>query len=491
MTPMDDSVHREALPFRSLLRALWKQKFFAAAVWLVGTGVAVAVVQLVPTVYRAEAIVLVDSRRPVVASTQEALSSPRLLERAREFHLYAGRWRSPAESDIVEWMRRDINVIPERGWSPGRPGTFRVTFQGGDPQVVASVVNRLAGLFVENNSGTGNTQDVGTSGFLQKQLEEARKRLADQETRLRDFKLKYAGELPQQESALQAELARLQLQLQGVQESISRAQQNRTLAETMLAAAEQARASTTAETRAPAASANAFDETARKEAERLQKQLDALRLRYTEEHPEIRHTRQLLAKLQSLRQATPPANTTVDSPGAAAQPPARETERVESLRLQRDSAGGQLAALEAERKRITEAINVARAGISKLPAREQELIALNRDYEFAKANYQFLQDKSMAAEVTSEMEKLQKTESFRIVEPARPPQQPVSPHRNVLYAIGSSFALLAGLISGLWRESRRGVVLGEWELPKEMVILGRIPNIREAAAQESGGRPNV
>jgi polysaccharide chain length determinant protein (PEP-CTERM system associated) len=494
---MDGSVEHEALPFRSVLRALWKQKFFAAVVWLVGTAVAFAVVRFLPAVYRADAVILVESQRGAVPSSaellqtwrQQTLSSNRLLELAREFRPYSGDWRKPAESQVVERMRRDIAVTLERGWSPGRPGAFRVAFEAGNPQVVASVTNRLAGLFIEDNSRSRDTQDAAASGFLQKQLEDARKRLEDQEIRLRDFKLKYAGELPQQASTLQAELDRLQVQLQGVQEGANRAQQNRTLAETMLAAAEQARVPVAVETRPPA-SADPFDETVRKEMERLQKQLDALRLRYTEEHPEIRHTRQLLAKLRNLRQPTAPA-ASGEPAGSTNQAAARDAERVESLRVQRDSATAQLASFEAERKRIMEAINAARGGISKLPAREQDLIALNRDYEFAKANYQFLQEKSMAAEVTMELDKLRGPESFRVVEPARTPRQPVSPRRNVLYVIGSWFALLLGLTFALWREFRRGVVLGEWELPKEMAILGRVPTIREITAGQSRGSPYV
>ena len=63
MYPMDGAAQRRKLPLLSLLRALWKQKLLAGAVWLVGTAGAVTVVQLLPAIYRAEAVILVESQR--------------------------------------------------------------------------------------------------------------------------------------------------------------------------------------------------------------------------------------------------------------------------------------------------------------------------------------------------------------------------------------------------------------------------------------------
>ena len=499
----------------SLLRALWKRKLLAGVVWLAGTAVAVTVVQLLPAIYRAETVIRVESQRArgqsaggsqeaelqdqLRAQRQQILSSTRLLGIVREFDLYRGERRRHPEGEIVEMTRRDIEVALESGWSRDRPGAFRVAFQGRDPQVAAAVANRLAGLFIEENSRASDLEGVGASEFLQNQVQEARRRLQDQEARLSDFKMKYAGQLPQQENALLADLGRLQLQLQGVQDGISRTQQNKMLAETMLAAAQQAESSVAGTADKPqAASGDAFDETARKETERLQKQLATLRLRYTEEHPEIRHTRQLLAKVSDWRQKGAPAGQTQAAAAAPAaegtsgtlsQPLLREKERVESLKAQRDLAASQLQALEVERKRVLEQIGSAQAGISKLPAREQELIALNRDYEMAKANYQFLLDKNLATQVTTEMEKRQKPDSFSILEPARVPQRPLRPNRNLLNALGAALALLLGAGVGLGTELRAGLFLGEWELPKEVVILGRVPRIRETARAGGDKRP--
>ena len=45
-----------------------------------------------------------------------------------------------------------------------------------------------------------------------------------------------------------------------------------------------------------------------------------------------------------------------------------------------------------------------------------------------------------------------------------------------------SFTLLIGIAAAFVRELRRNVILGEWELPEHVTILGRIPRIEFSAA---------
>ncbi len=90
-------------------------------------------------------------------------------------------------------VRRDISVTPERGWSRDRPGAFRIAYQGRNPDVVARAANQLGALYIEENSRTGEVQAADTSGPLDNQVQEARKRLQDQEAKLSEYKLKYSG----------------------------------------------------------------------------------------------------------------------------------------------------------------------------------------------------------------------------------------------------------------------------------------------------------
>ena len=86
------------------------------------------------------------------------------------------------------------------------------------------------------------------------------------------------------------------------------------------------------------------------------------------------------------------------------------------------------------------------------------------------------------------MERRQKSERFALLDPPRVPEKPFKPNRPLFAGMGSAAALVLGLLLGLGLEIRKSCVLGEWELPKGVVILGRIPYIEAGSIGVSGPR---
>ena len=114
------------------------------------------------------------------------------------------------------------------------------------------------------------------------------------------------------------------------------------------------------------------------------------------------------------------------------------------------------------------------------------MAALTRDYETSKANYRSLLDKKISAEMASEMEHSQQSERFTIADPARVPAAPVKPKRPLLFGVGSLAGLALGLILGLALELKKNVFLGEWELPPDLAVLGRISLSERTGAHGAG-----
>ena len=56
--------------------------------------------------------------------------------------------------------------------------------------------SRLASYFIDENLKSREQQAVGTSEFLESQLQETKTRLEAQEERVKQYKLRYMGELP-------------------------------------------------------------------------------------------------------------------------------------------------------------------------------------------------------------------------------------------------------------------------------------------------------
>lgn len=505
---------------RSILRALWKHKLAIVLVWFAVSLAGAGVVFWLPPVYRSEALILVEGQRipeKFVATTisldlrdrlsslsQQILSYRRLVEIIEKFDLYRDARSNRVQEEIVEMMRRDVSIRLEEGSKEQQPSAFRIGYRGKNPTVVALVANQLANSFIEENLRAREVFALGTSEFLITQLADAGRRLEEQEAKLSQYKLQHNGELPQQENVLIASSARLQVQLQGIQDALNRTQQNKMMTENAISAAE---ASLSAiieisqrpnEISIPGMPAG----TALTPVAALERRLAELRTQYTDQHPDVQRMAEILEETRQ-RDKREEAETkdAARTAGGGANPQAavavqksrrnvspltetilREKERIQNLRAQQAAADKQMEVLTAEQRRNSKEIAGAQKRVERLPVREQELASITRDYEITKANYQSLLDKKLAAEMAADMEKRQKAERFTILDPARIAEKPVEPNRPLLGVLGSLAGLLLGLAIGLGNELRKDVVLGEWELPKHVPVLGRVPKIVPVAA---------
>jgi polysaccharide chain length determinant protein (PEP-CTERM system associated) len=501
----------------SIVRMLWKQRSLALFVWLVGTAIAAVVVFRLPNVYEAEAVILVDSQKipeKFVASTvqvslqdslnaisEQVLASGLMEKILDKYHLYAGLGGTKTKAELVDKLRRDLNIGLERGLSLGRPGAFRISYDAPDPKTAAGVVNDVCNLFVTQNSKTRERRAEGTSEFIENQLAQAKKSLDEQEAQLSQYKLKWAGELPQQETALMSALARLQADLQSNHDSVARAQQNALVLENTLRFSESSLSTIERALSAPpsrATSAALGITVPPTASERLRAQLEELRQHYTDDHPEVRQVRvqlaQALADEAKITKPAPSAGTDkvalltpVNDP-ATAQLRAeadRQRERVSSTRAQLQVIEQEIKARNVEREQIHQQLADYQTRVEKLPIREQQMAALTRDYETSKGNYKSLLDKKLSAEMASEMEHSQQSERFTIADPARVPTAPIKPKRPLLFGMGSLGGLVLGLALGLALELKKNVFLGEWELPPHLQVLGRV-SLSERVGQSWG-----
>jgi polysaccharide chain length determinant protein (PEP-CTERM system associated) len=526
---------------------LWKKKVLIGTVWVLGSIVAAAVVWKLPPVYKSEALILVDSQKipeRFVSSTvstdiqdriatisQEILSSTRLKKIIDDFGLYKSMRSNSTEEEILDTMRKDILVTNEKGWTGNRPGAFRVAYQGPDPQVVAQVANRLANLYIEENLRVREVQAEGTTEFMDTQLAEAKKRLDQLEASVSEYKRQHIGELPQQENSISAELTRMNLALQSNRDDIRRAQETintlqstLTIAESTVSALSQAAQAAQQPAVAPAGPAQIASTPSeiaqplsqvQKKVQVLRARLEALHdLGYADRHPDVIVTKQALAsalideaketkdgKAASSQEKTAatPSSPKQDASPTSAKARAKTPEPQLLMAQERVvTIKGQIASLEqdikdrtADQKKILDNINLLQSRLTGLPVREQEMAALTRDYEISKGNYRVLLDKKLSAEMATDMERRQKSERFALLDPPRVPEKPIKPNRPLFGGLGSAGALALGLLLGVGFEMRKNSVLGEWELPAGVVVLGRIPYIEAGSIRSSSQRPRL
>jgi polysaccharide biosynthesis transport protein len=492
---------------------LWKSKLLIGLVWVFLGLLSVAIVYTLPSVYKAEAEILVDSQKipeRYVASTanadvqdrlatisQQILATSRLQKIIDTFHLYASERGHLPQEDIIEMMRQDTKITLQKGWSQDRTGAFKVSYQGPDAMTVAEVANQIANLFIEENLRTRENHAEGTSEFLEEQLQQAKKTLDGLEVQFTQYKLQHRGELPEQENSLAASLSRLQIELQGNQDALNRAEQSKALLASSLSMAEStakvlertmAQRSAAGERAARQAS---DDPNGPKDSVALQAQLDALRSEYTDEHPDVIRLRAMLAqaklsekKALEKSQASAAAGAQTGAggssnvtDGALSPELLQQRERIASLKTELSLATHEVEFRRAERQEIMSKMAAFQSRMDRLPVREQEITGISRDYEIAKANYKSLLDKRIAADMATDLERRQQGERFTMIDPARPPAKPSSPDRPKLIGLSCALGLLVAIVFGLAREFKRNVLLGEWELPADVAILGRVSPI--------------
>src|ERR1700691_1262723 len=169
----------------TLARMLWKHRLLVSIVAIAGSLVSVVIVQRLPSIYRSEALILLDSQKipeRYVSSTvntdvqerlasisQEILTTTRLQKIIDDFGLYPNERNKLAREEIVELMRKDITITLETGGTLNRPAAFRVGYEGRNPALVTEVASRLSNLFVEEDLQTRQRQAEGTADFIDSQ----------------------------------------------------------------------------------------------------------------------------------------------------------------------------------------------------------------------------------------------------------------------------------------------------------------------------------
>ena len=494
----------------SIARMLWKRRWIAIAVWLVISAGTAVVVQRLQAVYKAEVLVLVDPQRipeNFVSSTvgsdiadrlalisQDIMSRTRLLKIIETYNLYPEQRQRLTEDEVVQRMRKDINVTVEHSWTGGRMAAFRLSYQGTDPKTTAEVANRLAGLYVAENYRSRESQAEGTVQFLDSQLDEAKRSLDEQEAKVSRFKLQHNGQLPQQENSILTSLGDMRVQLQGTQDAINRGQNDKMMLETTLSSAESEEAALVRSLQPKAHGSTLFGDSnkPKTQVELLEGKLQALRMRYTPNYPDVQDAERELAiaKREEQAEMASAANSPAISGSAEANRDTtsgeqivtpellRDRERIAGLRTQLASTKRNLEAASKARSYLITQIASAESRVNQLPIVEQEMAALTRDYQISQANYKSLLDKKLAAGVATDMERSKKSERFNIVDSAQVPEKPFNPQRGILTSVGSVAGLALGLLLGFGLEYRKHELLGEWELPLGTIILGRVPVIQ-------------
>ena len=452
---------------------------------------------LLPAVYRSGTLILVeqptvpqqyvvpnvtgDLQNRLNSITQQILSRTRLWHIIETLNLYAKERTRLTPDEIVEHMRKDIDI--ELVHSPQREQltAFNVYFSADNPHTAQAVTRELTNVFISENLEVRQQQSESTTQFLQSQLEVAGASLTEQEKRLREYKDQYLGELPSQLPSNIQILSGYQNQLQAEQDAFGRAKQENAYLESLLAQYRSAETSLKTNNAAPLG-LPAIDQ----ELEKLRAQLDELSSRYSDRHPDVRRLKEQIAKTEKMKQQIAAdlkakaassqrddqaENAFSDLPGGVPTVPMMQVQsQIKANQLE-------IANRQETIKELRTKINEYQAKLNQTPLREQQLADLTRDYEQSKTNYESLLAKKNQSELATNLEKRQEGEHFQILDPPSLPTKPFSPNHFKLAYIGLFAGFVLGAAGVATKELTDDRIYSEKELKKLLPanVLSEIP----------------
>jgi len=406
------------------------------------------------------------TRDVVDTVSQEIMSRSSLEGIIKEYDLYTEmRKRVPME-DVVDVMRK-FHIIT-RFLEGG--DVFEVSYQGSDQDKVLRVTNALAAKFIEENLRFRQELASQTSVYVKDELEMAKESLDKKELLMRDYKLKYYNEMPEQLVNNMNRLSALQVQYQNNQTSSHELERTRLLVQEQISARQDFLAQLSAQAAVEAADSSSLSG-GLNDIYQLRMRLQTLQSRYTEKHPEIRRLQKAIRDLET--QLGVSAAESGDHPGGA--PGARTSDQfdpqLQELRKQSKELEVSIARLKEEREILTEQINKYEKWIAAAPVREAEWSALTRDYEQLNAHYQRLVTLNLQADSAQSLENQMEGSQFKIIDPAHFPEKPFKPDFKKIMLLAVGVGLAAGGVLALSLE----LVSTSFKDPVEMEAYLNIP----------------
>jgi polysaccharide chain length determinant protein (PEP-CTERM system associated) len=329
---------------------------------------------------------------------------------------------------------------------------FTISYTDTDPRVARDVVQTLLTLFVEAASSTDRRQLESARNFVSQQLASYESQLREAERRRAEFRARYGDLL-----AVDGNMSRLETARRRVQElrgELADAQARRDLTKQQLEALQSAPAAARGGGGSP-------------ELAQAQQQLRQLRMRYTEEHPDVVATRNIIAQL-----GRGGGGGATGGGGVAAPAPSLLREQ---LTLRMVDAEAQIASLErnltaadADLARMTEMARNA-------PEVQAEFTNLDRDYNVLRRNYEELLARRESIQIGEAARTSSDRVKIEIIDPPTLPTIPVGPNRPLFAAGVFAAALGAGVALALLLVQIDGTFYSVTELRKLGVpILGSI-----------------
>ena len=378
-----------------------------------------------------------------------------------------------AATALINDLRGNVKVsVPEpmaRTMQPPPLDAFRVTYTANDPVWAHRVTNRLATVFIEENSETRTSTAEKSAEYLHAEQQRAFARLTELESKLRQAKAAHIGRLPEQTGANLQTLTSLRQQLESNGMQLRHQQERLSMIQRQMETMEQ--------DAAKGLSANGVGANGQTRVATLEAELATARGMYTAKHPEIQRLESEL-KMALQEAVAPQASATVDTKARLKLDPGYR-----QLQADREMTSAAIKELERGALTLRSQIGDYQSRVEAAPMVEQQLAAVQRDYTLAQQQYNDASARLTTASLAENVARNRDTERFSMVYPATLPTEPVSPIPMRVMLISIVVGLCLGVALALAREYLDPSVHSTRDLADEfdLPVLGEVARVPAAS----------
>lgn len=456
-----------------------------------------------PPIYESEVMITVENQdipEEYVKSTttsfiserlevleRRILSYKRLLNIINQHALYPDLESS---GEMVRQMRegiklKTIDVFMRDRRSAGKGGlatiAFTLSYQHKNPEKAQAIANILGNLFVEEDQRTRQKQASTTTLFIEKELEELRRKVAENEEKISRFKAANIDQLPGSTGIFQQMVVRLEQDLENKDNRIRTLQEKIVYLKSQIAnidplvpiLTDSGKVASNPNNRLKylrmqliQKQANLSDkhpdiiqlkreideleaqvgekDTSPEQMNRLkiiEKQVAELKSKYGDAHPDVvRLSKEAELLNQQLSQEKMPKNSMdklderSDNPGYL------------NIKAQIIVAESEISALQDDRKKIRAKLEDYQKKLETAPFVDEEYNSMTLDYENAKKKYMEVSNKLHKAKISQEMDISDQGERFRIEYAANLPDGPAKPNRLLIILMGFVLGMGSGVL---------------------------------------------
>jgi polysaccharide chain length determinant protein (PEP-CTERM system associated) len=439
-------------------RGMWHRRWIGLGVAWVVALVGIGVLTRVPDRYEASARLYVDTQsllRPLMQGIsiqpnleqqvfllgRTLISRPNIEKLVRMADIDVSSEAKSTRDDTIDSVMKRLQL----GGTP-QNNIYIITYRDADREQARKVVQSLVTIFVESSLGDKREDTVNAVKFIDDQIKHYEAGLKSAEERLKAFRLKYLGVSVASNQNYFTKLSSLNDLIENTRLQLRAAEQSRDSYKRELAGEAPVLVGDVSTPSQSAANASVPTIDARLGV--LRTDLDTLRRRFTDDHPDIVNIKRIIGQLEEQRakELEEMAKATASTGSPAPDMSAQRNPVFQQLKVALAAAEANVASLRATLASY-EGQQARLVGAARLvPQQEAEFAQLNRDYDIQKKTYESLLARRESAALGEGVADAGGTR-FKVIDPPRVSPQPVFPSRVVLLAITFAGAILGGLIA--------------------------------------------